>query len=137
MGQDLHTDDFEEQQKKLKNILRQLRMSVGAGIEASAIVGHEGLPIVSDLPQDMDELRFAAITAASLALGERAMMEVSKGELERISVEGSDGIIVSISCGAAVLTVTVDKATKTPLGLLFHEMSKAATKIKEIIPEEE
>ncbi|MFX1533950.1 MAG: roadblock/LC7 domain-containing protein [Promethearchaeota archaeon] len=134
MGQDLHADEFEEQRKILKNILRELRINI-QGIEASAIVGQEGLPIASDLPHDMDELRFAAITAASLALGERAMMEVNKGRLQRVTVEGSDGLIVSISCGGAVLTVTFDK--NTPLGFLYHEMAKAAKHIEKIVPKEE
>ena len=105
------------------------------GIEITAVVSVEGLPISSypeNLPQGADATRVAAMTAAMLALGERAMLEVGYQELDRILVEGPTGNLITISAGSkAVLTVTAKKSLK--IGLLFFDMKKTADEIGKIL----
>ena len=105
------------------------------GIEITAVVSVEGLPISSypeNLPQGADATRVAAMTAAMLALGERAMLEVGYQELDRILVEGPKGNLITISAGSkAVLTVTAKKSLK--IGLLFFDMKKTADVIGKIL----
>ena len=105
------------------------------GIEITAVVSVEGLPISSypdDLPQGADSTRVAAMTAAMLALGERAMLEVGYQELDRILVEGPTGNLIVISAGSsAVLTVTAKKSLK--IGLLMYDMKKCAKEIGKIL----
>ena len=115
----------------LEDILKDLEASVPE-IESAAIVSIEGLPIASALPADVDETRVAAMTAAMLSLGERASLELGKGELERVFVEGKDGFIIAMGAGTnAVLTVSARKEAK--LGLIFLDMRRAADKVAAII----
>ncbi|MDH5402742.1 MAG: roadblock/LC7 domain-containing protein [Candidatus Heimdallarchaeota archaeon] len=101
-------------------------------VEAAAVVSVEGLPIASKLPDQYEDTIIAAMTAAMLNLGDRIASNLSKGSLERIMVEGTNGVVVSMAAGPnAVLTVSA--AREAPLGLLFLEMSKAAKKISELL----
>lgn len=118
-----------EKSSKLMEYLKDLESSIPE-IEAAAIVSAEGLPIASALPRDVDETRVAAMTAAMLSLGERAAQELMKGELLQVLIKGTDGYLISISCGEnAVLTVSASNNVK--LGLIFLDMKRTAEKVKE------
>ncbi|MFQ6125606.1 MAG: roadblock/LC7 domain-containing protein [Candidatus Heimdallarchaeota archaeon] len=122
---------MEERSNKLREILDDLDATVPA-IEAVAVVSIEGLPIESKLPPNIDETRVAAMTAAMLSLGERASLEVGRGELERIFVESKDGVIILMDAGPnAVLFVSAKKNVK--LGLIFLDMKRAASHIAEFL----
>jgi len=116
---------------ELNNVLKDLESSVPE-IEAAAVVSVEGLPIASVLPRDIEETRLAAMTAAMLSLGERVIEEMRKGQIERVSVEGSEGKIISINAGPnAVLTVSTRRDAK--LGLIHLEMGRTARKIADLL----
>ncbi|MHA2279214.1 MAG: roadblock/LC7 domain-containing protein [Candidatus Kariarchaeaceae archaeon] len=104
-------------------------------IDFASVVSLEGLPISSwppSLPGDLDDVRIAAMTAAILSLGERAVMETGKGEMTRILVEGKDGYMISVQAGTkAVLTASASSSVK--LGLIFLDMKQAAQKVGEIL----
>ena len=104
-------------------------------IDFASVVSLEGLPISSFpsvLPNNLDDVRVAAMTAAILSLGERAVMETGKGEIERILVEGDSGFLISVQSGSkAVLTASANRSVK--LGLIFLDMKQAAKKIGEIL----
>lgn len=117
--------------ENLEEILKDLEASVPE-IEAAAIVSVEGLPIASALPANVDETRVAAMTAAMLSLGERAVQELGKGELEQVFIRGNEGYIFVMGAGPnAVLTVSAKKDVK--LGLIFLDMRRSAQKIAELI----
>ena len=116
---------------KLQEVLKQLEQEVPE-IEATAVVSSVGFPIASALPRNVDETRVAAITAAMLTMGERAAMEFSKGNLNRVIVHGSDGIILSMAAGSeAVLTVSATHSVR--LGMLLLYCGRAADKIKNLL----
>jgi predicted regulator of Ras-like GTPase activity (Roadblock/LC7/MglB family) len=125
---------FEERNKQLTDILEAFSSRL-AGIEAAAIVSIEGLPITHFppvLPNNVDDTRVAAMTAAMLSLGERAMMEVGRGELVRILVEGVDGYLISVAASdKAVVTVSAKKTVK--LGLIFHDLGVVSEKVAEVL----
>ncbi|MFW9916683.1 MAG: roadblock/LC7 domain-containing protein [Candidatus Thorarchaeota archaeon] len=125
---------FEERNKQLTEILESFSSRL-PGIEAAAIVSMEGLPITHYppvLPNNVDDTRVAAMTAAMLSLGERAMMEVGRGELVRILVEGNDGYLISVAASdKAVVTVSAKKTVK--LGLIFHDLGSIAEKVAEVL----
>lgn len=117
----------EEFMSGLQEILVALQKNI-PNIQAAAIISQEGLPIASILPENVDDIKIAAMTAAMLSLGERAAMELKRGEMEELIVSGSDGYIITMAAGKnAVLTVSIPASVK--LGLIFHFMRPAAQEI--------
>jgi predicted regulator of Ras-like GTPase activity (Roadblock/LC7/MglB family) len=93
-------------------------------IEASAVVSVDGLIMASSLPAGVDEDRISAMSAAMLSLGDRIASELRRGILNRVYIEGSQGIIVLMAVGdEAVLTVLARAEAK--LGLIFLDMKRA------------
>jgi predicted regulator of Ras-like GTPase activity (Roadblock/LC7/MglB family) len=121
----------ESRENTLEGVLNELQGSIPE-IEACAIVSVEGLPIVSALPTDVDEAKVAAMTAAMLTLGEKAAMELGKGELEQVNVKGVNGWLLVVQAGMnACLTVSTTANAK--LGLIFLDMKRAAEKVASMI----
>ncbi len=121
----------ESRGETLESILNELQGDIPE-IEACAIVSVEGLPIVSALPADVDEAKLAAITAAMLTLGEKAAVELGKGDLEQVSVKGSNGWVLVVQAGLnACLTVSTTANVK--IGLVHIDVKQAANKIASMI----
>ena len=94
-------------------------------IEASAVVSVDGLIMASALPQQVEEDRVSAMSAAMLSLGERISGELGRGGLEQVYIKGDKGAIVLTSIGEeVVLTALARQDAK--LGLIFLEMRRAA-----------
>ncbi len=122
---------MESTPESLDTILKKLLAAIPE-VKAAAIVSVEGLPIASALPQDVDETRIAAMTAALLSLAERAALEMSKGEFEQVYVRGSNGYLLVLSAGQnAVLTVSTTKDVR--LGLIFLDCKRTCEKIAKLI----
>ncbi len=103
--------------------LRELQAS-SPGIEASVIVSVDGLSIASALPQDMEEDRVSAMSAAMLSLGERIASELRRGPLEQVYIKGANGYAILMSIGReAVMTVLTRSDAK--LGLILLDMRRA------------
>ncbi|NMC60869.1 MAG: hypothetical protein GYA51_16040 [Candidatus Methanofastidiosa archaeon] len=101
-------------------------------VEASAVVSVDGLIIASALPQDVEEDRVAAMSAAMLSLGERTSQELKRGSLEQVFVKGESGYILMMGAGQeAVLTALARKDAK--LGLVFLDMKRTADEITKLI----
>jgi predicted regulator of Ras-like GTPase activity (Roadblock/LC7/MglB family) len=121
----------ESRENTLEGVLNELQGSIPE-IDACAIVSVEGLPIVSALPTDVDEAKVAAMTAAMLTLGEKAAMELGKGELEQVNIKGINGWLLVVQAGMnACLTVSTTANAK--LGLIFLDMKRAAEKVAAMI----
>lgn len=115
----------------LKELLKEFKSS-SVDVQASAVVSTDGLIIASELPQDVEEDRVAAMSAAMLSLGERTSKELMKGSLEQVFVKGQDGYILLMGAGEeAVLTALAKKDAK--LGLVFLDMKRTADKISGVI----
>ena len=101
-------------------------------IEASAIVSVDGLIMASALPQEVEEDRVSAMSAAMLSLGERIAGELGRGGLEQVYIKGNAGFIVLTSVGMeAVLTALARQEAK--LGLIFLEMRRAAEDLVKLV----
>ncbi len=115
----------------LDDILKKF-LSAIPEVKAAAIVSVEGLPIASALPQDIDETRIAAMTAALLSLAERAVIEMNKGDFVQLFVKGTDGYLLVLAAGInAVLTVSTTKDVR--LGLIFLDAKRVCDKIANLI----
>jgi predicted regulator of Ras-like GTPase activity (Roadblock/LC7/MglB family) len=101
-------------------------------IEASAVVSVDGLMIASALPQDVEEDRVAAMSAAMLSLGERTASELARGGLSEVYVKGESGYVLLMAAGEdAVLTALARKDAK--LGLVFLDMKRTAEEAAKLV----
>ncbi|MEN9237822.1 MAG: roadblock/LC7 domain-containing protein [Thermostichus sp. DG_1_6_bins_120] len=90
-------------------------------VQGAALVSPDGLTLASALPGSMDDERVAAMAAAMLSLGERIGRELSRGQIERILVEGGQGYGILTSCTEdALLLVLADASAK--LGIINLEI---------------
>lgn len=111
--------------------LRDLQAS-SPDVEASAIVSVDGLSIASALPQNVEEDRVSAMSAAMLSLGERIASELGRGGLEQVYIRGREGYVLLMSVGEeAVLTVMARKQAK--LGLILLDMRRAVEDLVDLI----
>lgn len=113
---------------KLNNTL-QAFVTSSPDIQGACIVTPDGLPLVAHLSSALDEERVAAMSAAMLSLGERIGSELSRGGIERISVEGTEGTAILTSCGEdAVFLVLASKSAKQ--GVIMLEIKQALAAVK-------
>jgi len=111
---------------KFRPILEKLVRD--ANLEGAVLTTADGLPVEAVLPAGMSEERLAAMSAAILSLGERAVFELEKGALEQITVKSEKGYVIVTGIGdEAVLTVMAPEDAK--LGLLYLEIRKAASEL--------
>jgi predicted regulator of Ras-like GTPase activity (Roadblock/LC7/MglB family) len=107
-------------------------MAESQDVEAAALVSLDGFTMASALPEGMHEDRVGAMSAAILGLGERAAIELGRGQLSQVFIEGEDGYVVLIAAGdRAVLTCLASIEAK--LGLVLYDMRTAADRIAEIL----
>ncbi|MBU7014152.1 MAG: roadblock/LC7 domain-containing protein [Theionarchaea archaeon] len=117
--------------EELTSLLKDLEGTT-PDIEASAVVSVDGLMIASALPQDVEEDRVAAMSAAMLSLGERTAMELARGSLSEVYVKGESGYVVLMASGDnAVLTALARKDAK--LGLVFLDMKRTAEDVARMV----
>ncbi len=123
--------DQKSRSERMVERLRDFRASI-PDVEASAVVSPDGLIVASDLPEESDEDRVSAMSAAMLSLGERIASELGRGALDQVYIRGANGYVVLMAAGEdAVLTVLARKQAK--LGLILYDMKKAAADISHII----
>ncbi len=117
--------------KQMVDRLREMQAS-SPDVEASAIVSVDGLSIASALPQEIEEDRVSAMSAAMLSLGERIASELGRGELEQVYIKGENGFVILMAVGEeAVLTALASEKAK--LGLIFLDMRRAVEDLEKLI----
>ena len=117
--------------EKLGYILKNF-VSTTADVEGAAMVTPDGLPLASSLPGGMDEERVSAMSAAMLSLSDRIGKELSRGNIDRIYVEGEEGFSILTSCGQdAVFLVLAGRAAKQ--GVLMLEIKRTLEALKPAI----
>jgi uncharacterized protein len=106
-------------------------------VEAAAVVSFDGLTMASALPDDLEEDRLGAMSAALLSLGEQAALGLGRGQLNQVFVEGEHGFVFLMSArDQAVLAAIARRTAK--IGFMLFEMRRAADSIGTILtPEEE
>ncbi|MBD3882845.1 roadblock/LC7 domain-containing protein [Phormidium tenue FACHB-886] len=116
---------------KLGYILQNF-VTTTSDVQGAAIVTPDGLPLSANLPGNMDEERVSAMSAAMLSLGDRIGMELARGTIERIYVEGNEGFSILTSCGTdAVLLVLANRAAKQ--GVLLLEIKRAVSDLRQVL----
>ncbi|MEM1512748.1 MAG: roadblock/LC7 domain-containing protein [Candidatus Jordarchaeales archaeon] len=117
--------------EELEKILKEME-AADPDIEASAIVRTDGLVMASALPKSADEGLIAAMSAAILNIGSRALSELAKGELEKIIVSGDKGDITIMGVGKEAVLSAITKPGAN-IGLLLVEMARAREKVESVL----
>jgi predicted regulator of Ras-like GTPase activity (Roadblock/LC7/MglB family) len=111
--------------------LRSLQVA-SPEIEASAVVSVDGLIMASVLPEEVEEDRVSAMSAAMLSLGERISGELGRGLLDQVYIRGNQGYVILTAIGEeAVLTALAREGAK--LGLIFLEIRRAAEDLERVV----
>ncbi len=117
--------------KLLDAVLSDLHQN-GDGVEASAIMSNDGLMMSSYLPDNYEENRLAAITAALVSLSARAAADFYRGRVTQILIRGDRGnFVVSRAGNDAVLIVLTPASSR--LGITFIDCKRAAEEIEQIL----
>ncbi len=117
--------------EKLGMVLQNF-VSGTTDVQGAALVTPDGLPLAASLPGGMDEERVSAMSASMLSLGERIGMELARGTIDRIFVEGNKGFGILTGCGQdAVLLVLASESAKQ--GLLMLEIKRVLSELKLIV----
>ena len=101
-------------------------------IQGSTIVSIQGLPICSVLSRDVNDGIVSAMSAAILSVSERAVEELSRGELKRILIEGKDGIIILSKAGQNAILCTLCRP-QASLGMVFLNIQNVSKKIAKLL----
>lgn len=117
--------------EKLSHILKTF-VTATSDVEGAAVVTPDGLPLAASLPGGMDDERVSAMSAAMLSLGERIGKELVRGLIDRIYVEGNQGLSILTSCGEdAVFLVLATKEAKQ--GMLMLEIKRTLADLKSVL----
>ncbi len=125
-------------QELIDETLRRLHIAV-EGIKASVVVNRDGLLVASYPPgDDSDPLanptsspQVAAMAATLIGLAERTLGRLEQGELERLLMEGEEGVMVVYPAGRATLAVLVDKEQK--LGPVLYAASRTSKDVADVL----
>lgn len=118
---------------RLSEVLGELVEHSGQ-ITAAAVISYDGLVMASHLPEELEEDRVGAMSAALLSLGEQAVAGLRCGRLETLFTEGTDGYVFLMSVeGEAVLVAVADAAAK--IGLVLFELRQALPGTAEVLRE--
>ncbi|MBI3362681.1 MAG: roadblock/LC7 domain-containing protein [Chloroflexi bacterium] len=120
----------------LRRALETLHNTV-RDVHGSVIVNTDGLLITSyppgndrDSPTGGDQV--AAMAAVLMGLADRTLHRLAQGDLDRVLIEGHDGILVVLPATRdAALAVLIDKQAK--VGLTLLEIKRCAEQIHKIL----
>lgn len=131
MTQQYRSEALEEKLKMLHSMVE--------GVKATVVVNVDGL-LVAAYPAGDEENphenptsspQVAAMSATLIGLAERTLGRLAQGELQRLLMEGEEGVMVVYPAGRASLAVLVDKNARIA-GVLFAA-KKAAAEVAEIL----
>jgi predicted regulator of Ras-like GTPase activity (Roadblock/LC7/MglB family) len=131
MVQEYRSETLERTLKKLHTVVD--------GVKASVIVNVDGLLVASFPPGDEDNPhenptsspQVAAMAATLIGLAERTLDRLAQGRLDRILMQGEEGLMLVYPAGQASVAVLLDKGAR--LDRAFFATSKAAEEVNEIL----
>ncbi len=123
---------------QIEQVLRELHKAA-SGLQGSVVVSIEGFVVAaysgegrSRGSSPVDSPQIAAMSASLIALSERVLGRLSRGEIDRILLDGTEGGIIVVPAGReAALAVMVGKNAK--LGLVMFEVRRAANRVQRVL----
>jgi predicted regulator of Ras-like GTPase activity (Roadblock/LC7/MglB family) len=128
----------ETREVRLERALKELN-SAADGIKAAVVVNNDGLLVSAYPPGDEDNPhqnptsspQVAAMSATLIGLAERTLGRLQQGELERLLMEGEDGVMVVYPAGRASLADLCEKDAR--LAYILGATKKAASEVAAIL----
>ncbi|MFB0559879.1 MAG: roadblock/LC7 domain-containing protein [Candidatus Lokiarchaeia archaeon] len=117
--------------EELEGLLKSMQ-DTDPDVQASAIVRTDGLVMASALPKDADEGLIAAMSAALLNIGNRAVSELDRGELDKVIVSGTKGDTILRGVGSEAVLSAITKPGAN-MGLVLVEMKRTGDKIADLL----
>jgi uncharacterized protein len=125
-------------EERLEYTLKILHSAVD-GIKATVIVNIDGLLVAAYPPGDEENPhenptsspQVAAMSATLIGLAERTLGRLAQGDLERLLMEGEEGVMVVYPAGRASLAVLAEKDAR--LSHILGATKKAAADVAQIL----
>lgn len=122
----------------LERTLKNLHIAVD-GVKASVIVNIDGLLVAAYPPGNEENPhenptsspQVAAMSATLIGLAERTLGRLAQGDLERLLMEGEEGVMVVYPAGRASLAVLAEKGAR--LSHVLFAAKKAAGEVEGIL----
>lgn len=108
-------------------ILKRLN-STSSEIQASAVMSRDGHMLASVLGDTVNSLRLGAMCATLLSLGEKASLELNRGKLRQILIQGEEGYVLLLRTGEKAVLAVVSQPGAN-LGMLLVEARRTAAEI--------
>lgn len=124
-------EEIMDRLQQIERLLREVQSRI-PDLEGLAVVTKDGLPIASALQTSTDEDKISAMTAASLSLSERVVIELERGVMEQLIITGSSGLVIIRDAGPHAVLVGIARPN-AKLGLVLLDMKRAANKLANMI----
>lgn len=108
-------------------ILKRLN-STSSEIQASAVMSRDGHTLASVLGASVNSIRLGAMCATLLSLGEKASLELNRGKLRQILIQGEEGYVLLLRIGEKAVLAVVSQPGAN-LGMLLVEARRTAAEI--------
>lgn len=108
-------------------ILKRLN-STSSDIQASAVMTRDGHTLATVLGDTVNSVRLGAMCATLLSLGERASLELNRGNLKQILIQGEDGYVLLLRIGEKAVLAVVSQPSAN-LGMMLVEARRCASEI--------
>lgn len=122
----------------LERTLKTLHIAV-EGVKASVIVANDGLLVAAYPPGNEENPhenptsspQVAAMSATLIGLAERTLGRLAQGDLQRLLMEGEEGVMVVYPAGRTSVAVLVDKNAR--MSHVLFATRKAAAEVTKIL----
>lgn len=108
-------------------VLKRLN-STSSDIQASAVMSRDGHTLASVLGDSVNSVRLGAMCATLLSLGEKASLELNRGHLKQILIQGEEGYVLLMRIGEKAVLAVVSQPSAN-LGMMLVEARRTATEI--------
>lgn len=113
----------------MKEILSQLNRCVG--ISGSAVITHDGIPVVSVIPDQTNEDKVAAIGASLIRSTVTGLGQLADQEVQSVWLEASRGRILLVNAGNIFLVVVTDPTINLDTTML--DIKSAANRLRRAV----
>jgi predicted regulator of Ras-like GTPase activity (Roadblock/LC7/MglB family) len=128
----------EYRSESLERALKTLHVAVD-GVKASVIVSVEGLLVAAYPPGNEENPhenptsspQVAAMSATLIELAERTLGRLAQGELQRLLMEGEEGVMIVYPAGRVAVAVLAEKDAR--LSHILFATRRAAAQIARIL----